>query len=258
MGTQSRVRFGTLAATHCVPDKKIGLSIVFVHGAWAGKWMFENWQNYCAERGWESYAFDLRGHNDSKADDLGKVSMQDYADDLELVVNTVGPCYVIGQSMGGLVAQMVAARSDKIKKAVFVTSAPPAGILAVAVNAFTMSVLKFVWPILLSRPIFPREKDGLRMMLANRVDPALWKLIVPESGRALRDIGLWRVSIKSIRCPTLVVAGEEDPMVPISSGREIARKYGSEYMLMPKMGHAIMLEKGWQLPIEKILEWLKT
>src|SRR5215831_15923492 len=84
--------------------------IVLVHGAAnsARVWLF--WQRELAARGWSSYAIDLRGHGESTACDLSRVSMVDYAADVSALASDLSPRpVVIGWSMGGLVAMMVAA-----------------------------------------------------------------------------------------------------------------------------------------------------
>ena len=56
-----------------------------------------------------SHAIDLRGHGESGRLDLSHTSMQDYADDVHSVLTQMSqPPVVMGWSMGGLVAMMVA------------------------------------------------------------------------------------------------------------------------------------------------------
>ena len=61
--------------------------------------------------GWTTHAVDLRGHGTGPTVDLSRVSMRDYADDVAQLANQLLPQPVlIGWSMGGLIALMVAAR----------------------------------------------------------------------------------------------------------------------------------------------------
>lgn len=83
---------------------------VLIHGAAnsAAVWTF--WQQALADRGVTSYALDLRGHGDAAVADLSRTCMRDYADDLRNVVRGMrDPPVLVGWSMGGLVAMMVAA-----------------------------------------------------------------------------------------------------------------------------------------------------
>src|SRR5881397_2557383 len=84
--------------------------VILVHGAAnsASVWTF--WQRELAARGWSSYAIDLRGHGRSDPLDLSHASMQDYATDVRvLAAQFARPPVLIGWSMGGLVAMIVAA-----------------------------------------------------------------------------------------------------------------------------------------------------
>jgi len=46
--------------------------------------------------------------------------------------------------------------------------------------------------------------------------------------------------LKSIRVPTLVIHGAEDPLVPVDAGRDVAANIpGAELLIVPGMGHDI-------------------
>jgi non-heme chloroperoxidase len=245
--------FGKLAVSHALSDeRRSDIPILFVHGACGGKWQFENWQRYCAQQGWESYALDLRGHHQSPSDDLGNVRLRDYADDVEEVIKKIGSCYLVGHSMGGLVVQIVASRNSDIKKAVLVTSAPSAGILFL--NKYLFAMIKYLPERFAHKSFSLTRHDALRFLI-DRLDPKLFDTFVAESARAGTDIVFTRV--ENIQCPTLVVAAELDRLLPISVQRRIARKYNSTYIELADTGHMVVLEEEWKRPIERILQWLK-
>lgn len=84
--------------------------VVLVHGAANSAVVWTHWQPMLGERGVASYALDLRGHGAADHVDLSRASMRDYADDVRsLIAQLAAPPVVIGWSMGGLVAMMVAA-----------------------------------------------------------------------------------------------------------------------------------------------------
>lgn len=61
--------------------------------------------------GWQSHAIDLRGHGSGPDADLSVTTMRDYADDVATAAQRLDPKpIVMGWSMGGLVALMLAAR----------------------------------------------------------------------------------------------------------------------------------------------------
>jgi pimeloyl-ACP methyl ester carboxylesterase len=90
--------------------------VVLVHGAAnsASVWTF--WKRELSRQGWPPYAIELRGHGPTVYQDgpipdvdLSRVSMADYADDVRLLSERLEQRpVVIGWSMGGLVAMMVA------------------------------------------------------------------------------------------------------------------------------------------------------
>ncbi len=87
--------------------------VVLVHGAANSAAVWTLWQRELAERGWPSYAPDLRGHGQSDPIDLSSTTMQDYADDVHSVIAELPRTPVVmGWSMGGLVALMTAAAGD--------------------------------------------------------------------------------------------------------------------------------------------------
>jgi pimeloyl-ACP methyl ester carboxylesterase len=92
-------------------DSKPRPHIVLIHGAANSSVVWRFWQEQLATLGWRTRAVDLRGHGAGPAADLSAVSMENYADDVALLANQFASRPVlIGWSMGGLVALMVAAR----------------------------------------------------------------------------------------------------------------------------------------------------
>ena len=246
--------FGKIAAYHLRPSqKRFETPILFIHGAGGGKYQFEHWMQFCSEQGWESYAVDLRGHHESVCENFGSVSIKDYADDVERVIQQIGPCHLVAHSMGGLVAQLVASRNEFVKKAVFMASDPPAGISQI--NAFAIKTLAYIPSMLVRGTLTFSRKDVLRFLFSH-ADTQNYESLVPESKRAVFDVALQRIRIKNIQCPTLVVAPKLDKAIPLSTQQKIAHKYHSELIEIPDAGHMLMLGADWKRPIEKILEWL--
>ncbi len=84
--------------------------LVFIHGAANSSGVWIHWQQEVAAAGWPAYAPDLRGHGKSGPVDLSRTSMQDYASDVAVLVSQLRYRPVlVGWSMGGLVAMMMAA-----------------------------------------------------------------------------------------------------------------------------------------------------
>ena len=104
--------------------------------------------------------------------------------------------------------------------------------------------------------------NSVRTDDSNRLTPALqaWAYphLVPESGRAAREMALGTIAVDParIRCPTLVLGAEHDHITPASVQRKIAERYGSKYLEGQGHGHLPMLEAGGEALFAQVLEWL--
>ena len=121
--------------------------IIMIHGMWGTGEYWVSFKHYFEAEGFICHTPTLRYHNikPGEAPDpkLGTTSLLDYADDLEaLITGLEKPPIVIGHSMGGLLAQILASRG-LVKSAVLLTPASPAGI-----NALKYSVIKSFWEVL--------------------------------------------------------------------------------------------------------------
>ena len=90
-------------------------TVFMIHGMWGGSWYWQNYKNHLEARGYRCITSTLRYHDVSPKDaphpQLGTTSLLDYADDLEKEIRALGvKPIIIGHSMGGLLAQMLAAR----------------------------------------------------------------------------------------------------------------------------------------------------
>ena len=225
-----------------------------------GSWYLRTWLYAAAHAGWDAWALNLRGHHGSRTvQDLGRVSVLDYVEDVHDCLRTLREAVVIGHSMGGLVAQK-AAEGGRVRAAVFVASAPPKGIRALT-GPVLWRMPRYAMAILRSRP-FMIAPDDAAALLGNRMtaEQQAWAYpqLVAESGRAAREMALGSIAVDpaGIRCPTLVLGAEHDRITPASVERRIAAHYGSEYLEAAGHAHMLMLEEGWELLFGQVLSWL--
>ena len=245
--------------------KEHTLPMLYVPGMHEGGWIFlKNWLPATKAAGFDGWALNLRGHHGSRpVKNIGKISLQDYARDIEDIVDHIGPCILIGKSMGGLASQLVAARRPEVRGLVLLSSTPPRGILA---GDFTslLAYLKprYVVPSILHKPLLPHKQEIWRMVLnkipsENEKDYIFSRLVV-DSGHVTQQISLGLISVdyKKITCPVLVIGASHDKLMPPRIQQAIARKHPrGEYIEFPG-GHMLPIEQGWQAPIKKILEWV--
>src|SRR3990172_69799 len=64
-------------------------SILLVHGAANGAWVWDAWRRHLGRLGWVVNVLDLRGHGRSLPIDLAQVTMEDYVADLSSVTRHI-------------------------------------------------------------------------------------------------------------------------------------------------------------------------
>lgn len=251
-------------------------TIFFIHGMWGGAWYWENYKRFFEEQGYRCVATTLRYHDMDPTDvpnpQLGTTSLLDYAEDLEQEIRDLGVKPILmGHSMGGLLAQILAGRG-LAKAIVLLTPAPPSG------NTICMqpSVVKSFWRIqarwgFWKKPMFQKFDVAVYSMLhllPPEEQKATYDKFVYESGRAMFEIGFWffdskgaaKVDASKVTCPVLVIAGAEDRVTPPSIARSIAEKYKAVSTCEEFEGHAhwVVAEPGWQEIAEYIAGWLSN
>jgi pimeloyl-ACP methyl ester carboxylesterase len=237
--------------------------ILFVHGMWAGAWMWANYMDFFTRKGYDCYALDLRGRPGSiPVNDCGKISINDYVSDVKAVAESLTDPIIIGHSMGGLLTQKVSELMSP-KAAVLIGPAPPAGILMVGGWVHLAMGIYYGFDILMGKSILP-HLFFLRHLLMNNVPENLHDLIyeklVAESSRVAREILFPGVSVDAnqITCPILVIASDQDQATPISTIQRIVAKYNCDLMTYRQFGHLIISESGWEKPVQDISKWLDT
>ena len=257
-----RVTIGGLSALVTAPATETGPPLLFVHGYFGLAIAFERMMECLSANGHRCVAIDLRGHGESAlAGDLGKVSIHDYADDVDRVARLLGDPIIIGHSMGGLLAQLAAVRGSA-RGIVLLSPAPPRGI---PVLSFKLAVhqAKYMPAILTSRVVVPGRSD-LRALVLNRVPDAerevLLDLLVPDSGRAARQMSVIGVPVDrtKVSVPVLVIAGDQDLFIPLSRSQRVAKRYDATIRVAPGRGHMLIIEPGYEELCGWITQWIRS
>ena len=256
------IRMGDLTVMHARPAVATGPPVLFVHGIFVDAREWSEWLPFFAARGLPAYAVNLRGRAGSRPDTrLGEVSVADYAADASEVARVLGNPAVVGHSMGGLIAQLLAAR-NMVRSAVLITPAPPRGILLFTPR-LAYKQLKYLHRVLTNRVIDPNRED-LRELAMNCAPAGLQQRamseLVPDSGRAGREISLTGVPVdrKSVRCPMLVIGAEEDHFVPARVVAQIAKRYDAPLRLLAGHGHVVTMEPGWESLAGDVAGWIQA
>ncbi|MDE2420658.1 MAG: alpha/beta hydrolase [Gammaproteobacteria bacterium] len=251
-------------------------TIFMIHGMWGSGEIWTGYKEYFEAQGYRVIAPTLRLHGEKyKAvapQELGTVSILDYVDDLEKEIRALNEKPIImGHSMGGLLAQILASRG-LASKLVLLTSAPPAGVLALRPSSTRtfLSVLS-IWGFWKKpmRLTLEEAKYGILNLLTPEQQVEEYNKYSFESGQAAFEIAFWPldgnkatyVDGDAIKCPILVIAGGKDKIVPASVVKQIYKKYKKTndvtYKVFKKFAHAIHQQKGWQEIADYVADWLK-
>lgn len=265
-----QIALGRLVAWRVAPPgEPLGPPLLLVHGLGGGPWGWENFQRYFAARGYLSYAVELPGHgtdvNSARASELGAFSVETYCLYLSSVLAALGPCVVIGHSMGGLIAQKLAESHDQAGY-VFLASAPPWHMFRRAYWPMWRCLLGHPWSQIVA-PVCGRTVvlgNSLQDSLVNhRLSPEARAIVggkdVPDSGRASMQmvVGLVTINEQQVNSPCLVAAGADDRLIPASEQRRLAEKYRCPLQLYDR-GHMLLIEDGWEDVAAGILGWITT
>ena len=253
-------RIGDLTVAHARPRQATRPPVLFVHGIFVDARLWSDWLPFFAERGFPAFAVNLRGRAGSRlGTNLGGTSINDYVNDAAEIARYLGRPAVIGHSMGGLIAQRLAAL-NVVRAAALITPAPPRGIPLLNPRLI-MKQLKFLPQVLFNRVLEP-DTEGLLEIAMNRtprdVQRRALSELVADSGRAGREMSLTGVPVRAsaIRCPMLVVAAEDDHFIPARIVAKIAKRYRAPLQRIPEHGHMVVMEPGWQELAADISAWL--
>lgn len=225
---------------------------------WGGAWMFDNWAQYAQNAGYDTYAFDMRGHHQGRNHlDVGKIGIEDYvADAIDVLKVIPKRTAIVGHSLGGLIAQILAYRGHAKKVAL--------------VNSVPASRMWLRWPVLKifcraryltamarNEPVSLDFDDALSLELYRHEKPdVIYQMLVPDSGRVMRQIVFGTVWVPSIPCPGKVFCGLKDKIVPFDLQMKMTEHLNIPSYVDSSHGHLMMLEKGWEDPIQEILNFV--
>ena len=242
------------------PAEPGGTPVLCVHGLHAGAWAFEHLLPLIAARGHPAYAVSYRGHapNPPLAD-IGHQPVRAFVDDAAAAVRSIGRPIVIGHSMGGLIALLLAARG-LVHAAVLVSSAPPRWIPALTPTLLAR-MPRYLASMLLSRPFMMSDRDIDELAL-NHIPVAdragVRARFTPDSGRAVREmaLGVYNVRADAVRVPLFVMGASDDRFIPPSVARRIAEKFSAPLHVAPGHGHFMFGEPGWEKQAAVMLDWI--
>ncbi|PAL20390.1 alpha/beta fold hydrolase [Sphingopyxis sp. GW247-27LB] len=165
--------------------------------------------------------------------------------------------HIVGASMGGMIAQHIAARYPE--RVLSLTS-----IMSTTGNRRLPRARKEAMQVLANRPMggdpedmiaysvraarvigspgYPAEEARLQRRVRADYERGFYPQGVARQMAAIVADGDRRAMLKDVKAPTLVIHGEDDPLVPLAGGRDTAASIaGARLMTIPGMGHDLPL-----------------
>jgi pimeloyl-ACP methyl ester carboxylesterase len=244
--------------------------VVMIHGAFCGAWAFEHWKPLFETRGFAVHLPALRYHDSGRHPPkaLGTTSLLDYADDLEALLKTIGePAFLVGHSMGGLLAQMLAARCE-IRGVACLAPSAPYGVLPSTPFEIASAQALYAAGEFWNKPLKPERWIAMTNAL-DMLDEAsrekVFAQFVPESGLATFEIMQWAldprrassVDASRVKAQVLCIAGARDRINPPATVRGIARRYRSlgSFAEIANHSHWLIGEPGWEDIAQRVLDF---
>lgn len=185
--------------------------------------------------------------------------LEDMAADAVGLLDALGieRAHIVGASMGGMIAQLVAAHYPE--RTLSLTS-----IMSTTGNPSLPSATPEAMQVLMSRPqggdldalidfgvkaarvigspAYPADEAHLRARVRRDVERSNYPAGFARQMAAIYASGDRREKLKRITAPTVVVHGDADPLVPVEGGRDTAASIaGAELVEIPGMGHDLPL-----------------
>ncbi|HEU4323171.1 MAG TPA: alpha/beta hydrolase [Roseiflexaceae bacterium] len=224
-----------------VYDGGQGAAILFLHGN-ASRW--EHWapQLHALTPQFRCIAFDFRGYGRSGPLPRSN-SLSLMADDAAALCGALGagPVYVVGLSMGGAVAQMLALRHPQLVAGLVAAGPPliaaPTAQAPTEAPELTAEMLRGMFGVAFS-PAFAERNPEL---VARTVEELLETDIATIRNFSFEDLPLF--DLGQIAAPALVIAGELDALAPPAVVHQIAQMMPTaRYLELPSAGHMMNVE----------------
>lgn len=248
-------------------DVGTGSPLVLIHGYGAGSWVWEK-QIEILSRRHRVVALDLIGHGFSDRPRI-PYTPETYILCVREFMDALGleRAVLVGNSMGGGIAWAFALQfAERVEKLVLIDSVPPDVLSHVRNESFRALIAIKRVPLLAQWVIGSRSRRSVRRVLEEclydrsliqeevldrqyhllRIKGTTWvlysTLVHAQEGLKFRN------GLGQIACPTLLIWGEEDRVLPWSVGQALQERIpGSLLRTIPMSGHIPM----WESP-EKV------
>ena len=245
--------------------------ILFIHGYTAGAWQFAaHVMPALADRGWSTYAINLRGHGGSAGREaVNTARFADYADDLRRTADH------IVQQNGGQVPILIGHSLGSVLARDYATRNPVAGLGLTSFGDIKLGMKGFMgWMmrqspfqgmagIMTGRPskMFGNFEPQYAVMYdghpRDAVRPQVERLMAqPDSDKVFMELGKKKIGTVQPGTPVFVMAGTKDPIASPASVAALADQVGVSPVLLEGTAHDVFAGPDWQAGFAHLNAWL--
>lgn len=251
----------------------MGAPIVLIHGMWCHGGLLSRLDDLFSARTYQCHRPTLPAHTAGagQAQAVAALPISDYVQAVKRYIaeqNFAEPPVLIGHSMGGLIAQIVASQIPTAAL-VLLTPASPRGINALhprTVRAFFTTLFRFgFW----KRPHKPSAEQVRRYAVnglhAQQQEKIISSLVF-ESGRMLCEIAFWwadsrkstQVNAAAVKCPVYVVSAGQDWLTPPGIVKKVAAHFDNATLRhWPERSHWVIDDIDTEDMVREIDGWLR-
>jgi 3-oxoadipate enol-lactonase len=205
------------------------------------------------EQGFRILALDNRGAGETVVDTA--FTLADMVDDVVALWDEVGAATtcLLGVSMGGFIAQQLALQHPRrVERLALVSTAASQAWISKDDTPWSTEVEAVLAKL---TPYFTdafRERNpmlvrSMAKQIAKNVEGGDFSGRAAQQKEAARGFDL-RPRLSQLRCPTLIVHGAEDRVIPVEAARELARLVPTSRLeILAAAGHLLLAEKPREL-----------
>ncbi len=244
-------------------------SLLLVHGAGEYPGRYDEFAAFLTRRGIAVYALGLRGHGKSGGERAYVRDFSDFTKDvLALAAKIRGdsprPVFMLGHSMGGLIAACAAAEAGTDLRGV-VLSSPFFG-LALELPSYLKTIAaitariypKFTHATTVPSDVLTHDAEAVRR---HRADPEITRVVTSGLfANMLRASDRYAQIAGSIRCAMLIAQAGEDRVVDAAHSKRFFDAVASpdkQFKLYDGLYHEVLNETSRQTVYDDILHWIE-
>ena len=228
-----------------------GTPVIFLHG------LSDSWHSFESvlselPQNIHAFAISQRGHGDSEKPHSG-YTIKDFAGDIAkfMKLKNLESAYIVGHSMGGMVAQQFALDYPQLTKALVLIDSDAIFNDNAGMPEFFQQSLKLEGAI---DKAFMDEFQ--KSTLSKPIDPHYYNLLVAEGMKVPANVfkaafaGLmmadFRDDLKKIKAPVLIFWGDKDNMCSLKDEEQLLKGIPhAKFMIYENTGHAL----HWEQPV---------